>query len=273
MPPLPAPVSRFVSWRGWHISPSIRGDRLAIAFVILVVLTAFSPAWARGELFYESDTLTYYAPFSAYAAEALGNGALPLWNPYVYMGYPQFADGETGVLFPLHFLALSTGHVEWLLLWGPVIRSLLAALAAYWLARSLRISPAGAALTGLAFGLGSFAVAQQHHLNVANSVFVLPAMLAAAERALTAVSARKRLAWFASAASSSPSLSSVYIPSSSPSPASAWPYICFSPSPPVAGEPPFPAGGRGSVGSSAVDRSCSSPASGSAPSRPSPSTS
>jgi len=197
MPPLPAPVSRFVSWRGWHISPSIRGDRLAIAFVILVVLTAFSPAWARGELFYESDTLTYYAPFSAYAAEALGNGALPLWNPYVYMGYPQFADGETGVLFPLHFLALSTGHVEWLLLWGPVIRSLLAALAAYWLARSLRISPAGAALTGLAFGLGSFAVAQQHHLNVANSVFVLPAMLAAAERALTAVSARKRLAWFA----------------------------------------------------------------------------
>ncbi len=197
MPSLPAPVSRFVRWCGWHLSASINGDRLAIAFVILVVLTAFSPAWARGELFYESDTLTYYAPFSAYATETLGNGALPLWNPYVYMGYPQFADGETGILFPLHFITLATGHVEWLLLWGPVIRSILSALAAYWFARSLRISPAGAALTGLAFGLGSFAVAQQHHLNVANSVFVLPAMLAAAERALSAVSARKRLGWFA----------------------------------------------------------------------------
>ena len=118
-------------------------------------------------------------------------------EPLRLHGLPQFADGETGVLFPLHFLALSTGHVEWLLLWGPVIRSLLAALAAYWLAHSLRISPAGAAITGLAFGLGSFAVAQQHHLNVANSVFVLPAMLASAECALSTVSARKRLGCFA----------------------------------------------------------------------------
>ncbi len=118
-------------------------------------------------------------------------------EPLRLHGLPQFADVETGVLFPLHFLALSTGHVEWLLLWGPVIRSLLAALAAYWLAHSLRISPAGAAITGLAFGLGSFAVAQQHHLNVANSVFVLPAMLASAECALSTVSARKRLGCFA----------------------------------------------------------------------------
>ncbi len=197
MPPLPYSVSHLVRSRDWSVGASLRGDRLAITFVVLVVLAAFSPAWARGELFYQSDTVTYYAPFSAYAAETLGSGALPLWNPYVYMGYPQFADGETSVLFPLHFLALATGQVELLLLWGPVIRSLLAALAAYWLARSLRISPAGAALAGLAFGLGSFAVAQQHHLNIANSIFVLPAMLASAERAISAGSTRKRLRWFA----------------------------------------------------------------------------
>ena len=197
MNPRPGPFSRFVRWRDLLARVLPRGDRLAITFLVLVVFAAFSPAWVRGELFYESDTVTYYAPFSAYAAESLGNGVLPLWNPYVYMGYPQFADGETGVLFPLHFLTLAMGQVEWLLLWGPVIRSLVAALAAYWLARTLRVSPAGAALSGLAFGLGSFAVAQQHHLNVANSVFVLPAMLASVERALAIASARKRLSWFA----------------------------------------------------------------------------
>ncbi len=196
MPILPTRFAPLVRWRGRSSLATVHGDRLAVAFLVLAVLAAFSPAWARGELFYESDTVTYYAPFAAYAAETLAGGSLPLWNPYVYMGYPQFADGETGVLFPLHFFTLATGQVEWLLLWGPVIRSLLAALAAYWFARSLRISPAGAALTGLAFGLGSFAVAQQHHLNVANSIFVLPAMLASVERALSTASSRKRLGWF-----------------------------------------------------------------------------
>ncbi len=183
-------------WRSRLSRPGSLGDRAAVAFVLFVVLVAFAPAWARDEIFYESDTIAYYGPFVEYAAGTLGNGALPLWNPFVYMGYPQFADGETGVLFPLHFLALATGQVDWLLLWGPVLRALLAAFAAYWLARTLRISPAGAALTGLAFGLGSFSVAQQHHLNIANSAFVLPAMLATVERAATAPALRARLGWF-----------------------------------------------------------------------------
>ena len=185
-----ASASRPRAVRSW-----LTGDRAALTFIVLVVVAAFSPAWSRGELFYESDTIAYYGPFADYAAETLSQGALPLWNPFIYMGYPQFADGETGVLFPLHFVALVTGHVDWLLLWGPVVRALAATFAAYWLARTLGQSPGGATVAGLAFGLGSFSVAQQHHLNIANSIFVLPAMIAALERAIAAGSARVRLRW------------------------------------------------------------------------------
>ncbi|MDP6508501.1 MAG: YfhO family protein [Chloroflexota bacterium] len=196
MPPTSPPPRTVGGWRARLLRLGATGDRAALGFVLLVALAAFAPAWARGEVFHESDTITYYGPFAEYAAGTLSEGALPLWNPFVYMGYPQFADGETGVLFPLHFLALATGQVDTLLLWGPVVRALLAAFAAYWLARTLRVSPAGAALAGLAFGLGSFSVAQQHHLNVANSIFVLPGMLATVERAAIARTVRARLGWF-----------------------------------------------------------------------------
>ena len=100
------------------------------------------------------------------------------------------------MLHSLHLPFLPVGAHEAPLVWGPVIRAMLAAVAAYALALTLLVSPAGATLAGLSFGLGSFVVGQQHHLNVANAAPVLPALLAAWERAFGAPSARGRLAWF-----------------------------------------------------------------------------
>ena len=173
-----------------------RRDAMGLAFLLLAVLAAFAPGWLRGQVFFELDTLKQYAPYIEYAATSLRAGTLPLWNPYVFTGFPQFADGHTGVLHPLHIPFLLAGAHEALLVWGPVIRAMLAATAAYALARTLRVSPAGATLTGLSFGLGSFVVAQQHHLDIANAAPVLPALLAAWERAFGAPSARGRMAWF-----------------------------------------------------------------------------
>ena len=38
-------------------------------------------------------------------ALALKEGRLPLWEPGLFGGYPLFADGEVGMLYPLHLLA------------------------------------------------------------------------------------------------------------------------------------------------------------------------
>ncbi|MBM4436655.1 MAG: hypothetical protein FJ029_05355 [Actinobacteria bacterium] len=170
-------------------------DLRAMAFVVAAVILAYAPAWARGQVFYEADTATYYAPFVDYAAERMRAGELPLWNPYVLGGYPQFADGETGVLHPLHLPFLVLGAPAALLVWGPLLRAIVTALAAYGFVRALRGSPAAAAVAGLSYSLGSFAVAQQHHLNIANSVPVLPAVLACWEMAFRAAHARRRMLW------------------------------------------------------------------------------
>ena len=180
--------------------PVGRADALAITFLTAVVFAAFGPAWAVGGLFFELDTLKQNAPFMEYAAASIRGGELPLWNPYLAAGFPQFAEGQTGVFHPVNLPFLALGAAEPLLVWGPPIRSLLAALAAFALARALRLSPTGSALAGLVYGLGSFAVAQQHHLNIAGAAPALPAMLAAWEMAFRTTAPLRRVTWFALAA-------------------------------------------------------------------------
>ncbi|SVE28005.1 uncharacterized protein METZ01_LOCUS480859, partial [marine metagenome] len=158
-----------------------RREFVPIAFLVIAVGSAFSPAWMRGELFYELDTIKQNAPFLEYAAASMGRGELPLWNPYLANGFPQFAEGQTGTLHPFHVIFLMAGAFDQLLIWGPLLRALAATLAAYWLARTLHVSRSGAVIAALTYGLGGFLTAQQHHLNIANTAFVLPTVLAAWE--------------------------------------------------------------------------------------------
>ena len=176
-----------------------RREFIPIAFLAIVVGSAFSPAWMRGELFYELDTIKQNAPFLEYAAASMGRGELPLWNPYLANGLPQFAEGQTGTLHPFHVIFLMAGAFDQLLIWGPLLRALAATLAAYWFARTLRVSRSGAIVAALTYGLGGFLTAQQHHLNIANTAFVLPAVLAAWESAFVASKPSRRCAWLAGA--------------------------------------------------------------------------
>ncbi len=169
----------------------------AIACIVLaaVVLAANAPAWATGRVFYELDTIKQNAPFLEYAAASMRGGELPLWNPYLANGLPQFAEGQTGALHPFHVLFLMAGAFDLLLVWGPVLRALAATLATYWLARTLHVSRPGAMLAALTYGLGGFLTAQQHHLNIANTAFVLPTVLAAWESAFATSQPSRRGAW------------------------------------------------------------------------------
>ena len=78
----------------------------ALACIVLaaVVLAANAPAWATGQVFYELDTIKQNAPFLEYAAASMRGGELPLWNPYLANGLPQFAGGQTGALHPLSLI-------------------------------------------------------------------------------------------------------------------------------------------------------------------------
>ncbi|HKD83367.1 MAG TPA: YfhO family protein [Terriglobales bacterium] len=46
------------------------------------------------------DGMSYYLAGRAFTAGILRSGSLPVWNPYVYAGYPEIADVQTGFFYP-----------------------------------------------------------------------------------------------------------------------------------------------------------------------------
>ena len=49
----------------------------------------------------KNDALTYYYPLRTLISDALNNGELPLWTPFINMGYPLHADMQSGAWNPV----------------------------------------------------------------------------------------------------------------------------------------------------------------------------
>src|SRR5512134_487245 len=81
-----------------------RRDVLALAVLAALVLAFF---WklaftnliiARGDIFY------YFYPYRDFAAQAVREGRVALWNPYLFMGAPFMANSQAGFFYPFNLL-------------------------------------------------------------------------------------------------------------------------------------------------------------------------
>ena len=72
-------------------------------FFLLVTCVFFWPITLQ--LFtFKNDALTYYYPIRTLISDALHNGELPLWTPFINMGYPLHADMQSGAWSPIIWL-------------------------------------------------------------------------------------------------------------------------------------------------------------------------
>src|SRR5512135_1922459 len=144
-----------------------RKDALAVLALLALVLAFF---WklvftnliiARGDIFY------YFYPYHDFAARAVREGRVALWNPYLFMGAPFAANSQAGFFYPFNLL------MSWLdttraINWTIVLHIFIAASGAYVFARSarsVRLSIAAALLAALSFGLGGYLGTQIEHVN------------------------------------------------------------------------------------------------------------
>lgn len=163
----------------------------------LLVIAACTLILFRDDLFRnaiasERDTELFYLPLVRWFLGELRAGHMPLWIPLIFGGYPLFADGEMGMLYPLnvavgllagpdHFIAVS--RALHLFLGGSFMLALL---------RVLGVGRAAALVGGLVFGFGSFLVTQIQHENVIRSAIWLPLVLLCVELAIRSVGWRRQ---------------------------------------------------------------------------------
>ncbi|MDP2728749.1 MAG: hypothetical protein Q8P59_14570, partial [Dehalococcoidia bacterium] len=139
------------------------------------------------------DLASFLYPVYSFAARNLQQGVIPLWNPYQFAGMPFAADMQTGMFYPINFLAfLLVRPFSYQAMEGlAIFHYFLAAIFMYVLLRGLGIGRLGSFGGGVGFAFSGFVVAHLGHLNMLSSVVWLPLILHFFHRALT----RGRAAW------------------------------------------------------------------------------
>jgi hypothetical protein len=179
--PIAEPRAGSLRW-SWLLSLAARADAVAAGGLLLATLAFYYPLVFLGRVLVDYDAFVFFYPQRAYLARALQSGRIPLWDPSLFLGAPFLANPQTAVLYP----------PSWLFVLGPpeaiysvqlVLHGFLAAWFTYLLMRrAFDASPLAAALGGLAYAFGGFAVGQVGHLNQISAAAWLPAVLLAYDR-------------------------------------------------------------------------------------------
>lgn len=182
---------------------------IILALFILSILF-FAPVTLGGKTMLPADNVFAWAPWSDYAAQAgvttphngllsdlylenyawkdlivqaLNQGELPLWNPYILSGEPFLAAGQHSALYPFSVLfyvlpvAAAFG-------WFAALHMFLAGLFTYLLGRTLRLSRGASALAAVTFmACGFMFISQVFPMIVAAAVW-LPLILCLIERTI-----------------------------------------------------------------------------------------
>jgi hypothetical protein len=78
-----------------------------ILFFIVILLIAYLPV-SSFLFFLKNDAFNGYFPPKFFMSESLHAGHLPLWNPYINFGIPQYGDMSSGYWSPVTWLIAST---------------------------------------------------------------------------------------------------------------------------------------------------------------------
>jgi hypothetical protein len=123
-------------------------DLVLLFFLTLIVYWPLS----LNLLSLKNDALVQYLAYRYHLSEAVRHGYLPLWNPYLYTGFPIHADMQGEVWNPLVlFLSLVSKYDMTILQWEVLIYLFLAAVGVYRLVKYLGLSRRTAICCGIAF--------------------------------------------------------------------------------------------------------------------------
>ena len=126
----------------------------------------------------KNDALTYYYPVRTLISDALNNHELPLWTPYINMGYPLHADMQSSAWSPVVWIfsfltnySLAAFHYELL------FYICFAGIGFYYLCREYGWSKTTAFIIAIAYQLSGFMIDSVQFFVCVSSACFLPYIL------------------------------------------------------------------------------------------------
>jgi len=124
-----------------------------------------------------SDLTGFNYPVKFAYAEALRSGILPFWNENIFAGFPLFAEGQVGALFPLNVLFFRLLPLLWAFNFSYIFIYLLTGITTYLFLRRLSLSFIPSLFGATAFMLSGFYIGHNQHLNLLEVAAFFPFLL------------------------------------------------------------------------------------------------
>lgn len=182
-----------------HIRCSFKrntSDWLAVFFLAVWSPVLWWQEALRQTVFSFGDIFLFFYPTHLAYANALREGRLPLWEPRMLAGFPLFAEGQIGALYPTHPLLYGLLPIDIATNWDILFHLSWVAVGTYLFARITRMQPASAFLAAFAFATGGFFYARLQHMSVLATASWLPWILWAWEKFERERLLAKRMRWF-----------------------------------------------------------------------------
>lgn len=152
-------------------------DRLpfkTILFFALVLFVACLPV-SSFLFFLKNDAFTGYFPPKFFMSESIHAGYLPLWNPYINFGIPQYGDMSSGYWSPVTWLIASTvGYNAYTFTIETLAYILIGGLGMFKLTGTLQLNKHIQAIAGVAYMCCGYNVGHLQHFNWLSGAAFLP---------------------------------------------------------------------------------------------------
>lgn len=111
---------------------------------------------------YRTDSALTYLPRMAYLHDCLRSGRPPLWNPYIFMGFPFWADPQSRALYPIQLvLALLDPHQAMGI--DIFVHFFMAIFGMYLFLKTITSDRLASLVGGFAFGFSGFMTTRMGH--------------------------------------------------------------------------------------------------------------
>ena len=156
-------------------------DLLVLLVLLSLTIALFAEVVGQSGFIPSGVDLVQHYSREAFNRRALQETWVPLWNPYVFSGFPVQADPQAGVFYPPSmFLRLFS--MPTFLTWSAAFHVWLFGVGGYVLCRTIGVGRPAASLGAVGLLLGGIVMPRVYagHLDVLRTVSWLPLVLAAA---------------------------------------------------------------------------------------------
>lgn len=149
-------------------------DAIYLTSLFFAVLIFFKDA-LLGKLTLIYDAADYFYPYFFTVSSYLRNGHIPLWNPYLFDGFPTVANIEAQVFYPLNFLFLPfASFTPYVLYLSVVLHILLAGVFMFLLAKHFLQNRWASLIASLVYMFSGFVVGHIEHVTIIDVMVWLP---------------------------------------------------------------------------------------------------